>query len=276
MDLTIVAVYTICDDLLISIGHKTHPKAQMTDAEVMTTAIIAARYFGGNHQRACSVLKTFGYIPNMLGYSRYNRRLHKIPHLFQTLFGYMSEVSKATNPNGIYSIDTYPVSVCDNIRRISRCRLYQGEQWRGTIHSKHRHFYGLKVHLMVTEAGHIVEVFFTPGKWNDVRGMRYFPFDVPDGSVIYADKAYCNYAIEDALQDVGITFKPLRKKNLKRQFPPWEVSLQHYYRKRVEVTNSLITQLLPKSIHAVTPTGFELKVFLFIIATNGQQLYGDN
>ena len=90
-----------------------------------------------------------------------------------------------------------------------------------------------------------------------------------------ADKAYYNYGIEDALQEAGIVFKPLRKKNLHRQFPPWEVYLQHYYRKRVKVSNSLIEQLLPKSIHAVTAAGFELKVFLFIIATNIKQLYGN-
>ena len=45
MALTIVAIYTICDDLLISLGYQTHPQARMTDAEVMTTAIIAAQYF---------------------------------------------------------------------------------------------------------------------------------------------------------------------------------------------------------------------------------------
>ncbi len=274
MDLTIAAVYTICDDLLISLGHQTHPQAQMTDAEVMTTAIIAAQYFGGNHQKACSVLKTTGYIPNMLGHSRYNRRLHRIPHLFQILFEYFAQISKSNNPNGIYAIDTYPVAVCDNIR-ISRCRLYQGEEWRGKIASKRRHFYGLKVHLMVTESGQIVEVFFTPGKWNDVKGMRYFPYDLAQGSAVFADKAYCNYGIEDALKEAGIDFRPLRPKNAKRQFPPWEVYLQHFHRKRVEVTNSLIAQLLPKSIHAVTATGFELKLFLFIIATNIKQLYGD-
>ena len=36
MDLTIVAVWTISDDLLISIGDKKHPQAKMSDAEVMT------------------------------------------------------------------------------------------------------------------------------------------------------------------------------------------------------------------------------------------------
>ena len=87
MELTIVAVYTICDDLLISLGHQTHPQAQKTVAEVMITAIIAVQYFGGTHQRACCILKTHGYIPNMLGPSRYNRRLHQIPHWLQYFLG---------------------------------------------------------------------------------------------------------------------------------------------------------------------------------------------
>ncbi len=105
--------------------------------------------------------------------------------------------------------------------------------------------------------------------------MQYFPFDLPLGSIVYADKAYCNYGIEDVLKEAYITFSPLRKKNSKRQFEPWKVYLQHFYRKRVEVSNSLITQLLPKSIHAVTAAGFELKVYLFIIAANIQMLFGN-
>ena len=33
MDLTIVAVYTICDDLLISLGHQDDRRAKMSTAE---------------------------------------------------------------------------------------------------------------------------------------------------------------------------------------------------------------------------------------------------
>ena len=272
MDLTIVAVYTICDDFLIAQNHQEHPLAKMSDAEVMTTALVAARYFGGNQHTACAVLKTLGYIPNMLGHSRYNRRLHRVSAKFQTLFEYFAEVFIAENPNHIYSIDTYPVAVCDNIR-ISRSRLYQGEAWRGSIASKRRYFYGLKAHLMVTELGYIVEAFFTPGRCHDVLGLRCYRFDLPQEAVVYADKAYCDYGIEDALQAADIILKPIRKKNSKRQYPPCEVYLQQTYRKRVETSNSLIEQLLPKSIHAVTAQGFELKVFLFIIATNIKQLF---
>jgi hypothetical protein len=36
----------------------------------------------------------------------------------------------------------------------------------------------------------------------------------------------------------------------------------------VETAGSLIEQLLPKSIHAVTSQGFELKVALFVIASS--------
>jgi hypothetical protein len=34
----------------------------------------------------------------------------------------------------------------------------------------------------------------------------------------------------------------------------------------IETAGSLIEQMLPKSIHAVTPQGFELKVALFVVA----------
>ncbi len=116
MDLTIVAVYTICDALLLSFGHQEHPQTQMTDAEVMTTALVAARDFAGNHQNACSALKALGYIPNRLRASLYNRRLHRITPLFEALFEHLAQTAKTENDNNIYSVDTFAVAVCDNIR----------------------------------------------------------------------------------------------------------------------------------------------------------------
>jgi hypothetical protein len=42
--------------------------------------------------------------------------------------------------------------------------------------------------------------------------------------------------------------------------------VQHDYRKRVETAARLIERRLPKTIHAVTARGFELKVFLCVLA----------
>ena len=105
--------------------------------------------------------------------------------------------------------------------------------------------------------------------------IEVFGFDLPQGALVYADKTYCNYGIEDALEASGISLNPVRKKNAKRQYPPHEVYLQHFYRKRVEVPNALIAKRLPKSISAVTAPGIELKVLVFIIATGILQIVGE-
>ena len=58
MDLVIVAFYTLCDDLLIEHGYQDDPRAKMSAAEVMTTALVAAELFGGNQQQARSQLNS--------------------------------------------------------------------------------------------------------------------------------------------------------------------------------------------------------------------------
>ena len=44
---------------------------------------------------------------------------------------------KELNEAGVYIVDTFPVAVCDNIR-IGRCKIYQGEDYRGYKPSKKR------------------------------------------------------------------------------------------------------------------------------------------
>lgn len=265
MDTQIVAVFCLCDDMLKAFHHYEDPQTQMNDAEVMTTAITAALYFGGNFEHARKHLKEVGYIPKMLSKSRFNRRLHRIHELFLTLFRLLGEVWKELNSESVYVIDSYPIVACDNYR-ICRSRLYQGEAWRGYQASKKRYFYGLKIHIMITEHGQPVEFFLSPGGYSDTCAYRLYDFDLPQGSWITADKAYTDYDVEDALIESGLRMRPMRKKNSKRPVPPWVYYLQSTYRKIVETTGSLIEQLLPKSIHSVTAKGFELKVGLFVLA----------
>ena len=71
----------------------------MSAAEVMTTALVAAELFGGNQQMARRLLKEQGYIPNILSKPRFNRCLHQIAPMFQTLFESIAINCKAQNPN---------------------------------------------------------------------------------------------------------------------------------------------------------------------------------
>ena len=268
MDDKIIATFCLCDDLLKAMHHQENRQCQMNDAEIMTTAFIASLFFRGNHESARAMLKQHGYIPHMVSKSRFNRRLHRIKDIFIVLFNLLGNIWKTLNTQAIYVIDSIPIAVGDNIR-IRRSKIYSDEDFRGYQASKKRYFYGLKIHLMVTQDGQPVECFLTPGGFGDVDALKYYAYALPDGSIIYADKAYNDYEIEDLLKEVEhIHLLPIRKKNSKRALPPYISFVQSYHRKRVETAGSLIEQLLPKSIHAVTSQGFALKVALFVIASS--------
>ena len=240
---------------------------QMSDAEVMTTSIVSALFFSGNMEKSRIFLQEHGYIPKMLAKSRFNRRQHKIAELFLVVFELLADFWKQLNEESVYIMDSFPIAACDNYR-IPRCHLYQGEGWRGYQASKKRYFYGLKIHLMVTEQGQPVEFFLTPGSWSDTRALKMYRFDLPEGSLLTGDKAYTDYDFEDLLQEALVELQPLRKKNSKRPIPPWFQYLLACYRKVIETTGSLLERLFPKHIHAVTSQGFELKLALFVLATS--------
>jgi hypothetical protein len=267
MDTQIVLIFCLCDDLLKALHHREDQQCQLSDAEVMTAAIVAMLYFRGNFRMACQFLCEYGYMPHMLSRSRFNRRLHRIADLFLTLFVSLGEYWKVLNECSSYVLDSYPIAACDNYR-IQRCKLYQGEAWRGYIASKKRFFYGVRVHIMITESGQPVEFFLAPGAMSDTAALSRYNLDVPDGSWLTGDKAYNDYTVEDVLREAGLELLPMRKNNSLRPVPPFFTYLQASVRKMVETTGSLIERLLPKSIHAVTARGFELKVALFVLATS--------
>jgi len=82
MDTQIVAVLCLCDDMLKALQHYEDPPRQMCDAEVMTTAIVAALHYRGNFELARHALRDEGYIPNMSGNSHFYRHLYRIQDMF--------------------------------------------------------------------------------------------------------------------------------------------------------------------------------------------------
>jgi len=257
--------------MLKALRHREDRQCQLSDAEVMTIALVAALYYGGNFVDAGDMLSEQGYLPVMLSRGRFNRRLHRVKHLLLNLFALLGEQFKTMNEESVYILDTFPICACDNYR-IPRSKRYRGEAYRGYQASKKRYFYGLKVHLLVTPDSEPVEFFLTPGGMGDVEGLDLFDFDLPEGSQIIGDKAYNDYELEDVLLEADLQLTPMRKRNSKRPFPPWMRYLQAHFRKAVETTGSLLEQLLPKSIHSVTAEGFELKLVLFVLALSISRL----
>jgi hypothetical protein len=276
MDDTITTIYYLCDEFLKALRHRDDPQSHLSTAEVMTVPLVAATFFGANIDKTRRFLHEYGYMPKMISKGRFNHRLHAIePTLWQGLFSLLAEFFKRNNSEQTYVVDSLPVPVCDNIR-IRRCRIYPleeyGEAFRGYISSKRRYFYGLRVHLVVTGAGEPVEFSLVAGSEADVSIFRDLQLDLPEDSIILADKAYTDYDYEDLLKEVGLHLKAQRKKNSKRPMPVREEFLSNRVRKYIETVFSGITNLFSKKIHSVTSRGFELKIVWFLLAFSIQCL----
>lgn len=267
METQIIFFYCVADDLFKAMHIKEDSQVHMNNAEVVTASWVASWFFGGNWEKARTFLQEDGYIPRMLSKSRFCRRLHAIPEEFwQQLPFFLPEIEQEIQNNKEFIIDSFPLPACDNIR-IKRRHLLQGEEYRGKCVSKKRYFLGVKVHVLMTPNYCPIEWILTPGCENDVKAFHRFNFNLPEGSVIYADPAYNDSQEEDLLKEAeGIELYVQRKSNSKRKRPGWLEFLITLMRKKVETGFSMISCLFPKSIHAVTDQGFLIKCASFITA----------
>ncbi|MBN2389968.1 MAG: hypothetical protein JXR84_04550 [Anaerolineae bacterium] len=91
MDTQIIAAFCIYSDVLTGLHHYEDPQCQMSDAEVMIAALTATMFFAGNYAEACTMLHKQGYMPKLLGPSRFSQRLNRIAALFWVVFGVLAE-----------------------------------------------------------------------------------------------------------------------------------------------------------------------------------------
>mgnify|MGYP001796374060 CR=1 FL=1 len=147
-----IAIYCFLDDLLLKIDPATiDNRRKLTDAQVVTTVILAAKYFYGNQASACSYLQShYGF--TMPDKSNFNRILHKLADLIAEVFFQLGLILKNLNLSSSYLIDSFPVPVCKNIR-IQGAKRVCGKTYRGSTASKREYYYGFKVQVMTTAEG---------------------------------------------------------------------------------------------------------------------------
>ena len=267
----IISIYCFFDELLQAMNHRDDKQARISTAEIMTVAVVAAEFFTGNQQAALEMLTSHGYI-KALSKSRLNRRLHQIPEsLWQVASFVLAQARQQANPNNVFIVDTFPVPVCRNIR-IKRCKIYKAPakgtaKHRGWCASKKEYFYGLKVCMIVTEAGHPIEFSLVPGATADITALKNMEVNLPEGSTLFGDGGFLDLAFETELKDeAGIELIVPRRKNMKEQLDACTAYVCRVVRKQVETTFSQLTERMARSIHAVTPRGFELKIMLTNLA----------
>nr|WP_245606078.1 hypothetical protein [Thermus amyloliquefaciens] len=114
----------------------------------------------------------------------------------------------------------------------------------------------------------ICEANLTPGSFHDLTSLLLLPLDIPEGKEVCMDRGYESALYEDLLREAqGLVPMPIRKVRSKRYVPHLQY-LAILGRRVVETVGSMLHQLFPRRIHAVTAEGFVLKVFTFILAHN--------
>ena len=183
----------------------------MNTAEVMTVAIVSALFLGGNFSRARLMLKSHGYISNMLSESRLNRRMHEIDiSVWQRIFLIIAQTFQEKDQTFEYLVDSMPLEVCMNVRSY-RCKLLSGKEFIGFCKAKKKFYYGFKLHMITTSKGRPIEFIITPAS----TAFKMMEISLPFGSVLYGDKAYTSYSFEDYLEEFEkIRLIPDRKVNL--------------------------------------------------------------
>ncbi len=262
-----VAMYCFLDDLLTRTrpvwARPAAPRRRLSDAEVLTTALVAARYFGGNLVRGRHYREQHWGMKR-LDKSGFTRQLHRLTDTRWGLFATFGRMLQALHTEARYVIDSFPVAVCHN-SRIGRNRLLGHEAYRGRCASKRSWFYGFKVQIVATTDGVPVDFYVHAGSEADVTGLRALAPDLPEGSVRYTDAGYTDYAWEDLFEEAtGNRQQSARKQNSQRPHHPAQHALIQHFRKTIETSFSQLTARFPKHIHAVTAAGFVLKIALFV------------
>jgi hypothetical protein len=261
-DTVIIAAYVVIDDVMKQLGHQSHALAQVSDAEVLTVAVAAAKFFHNNHEAALGMLTKAGYLSGRLSTSRFNRRLHALSDWLPLLVEALGELFAAGEA---FILDSMPLPVCRRVRA-RRCRKVRGRDYCGYCAAKREKFFGWRLHLVCTPRGVPVSFTIIPGGYHDLTPVHELTFLLPAGAGLFGDKGY-NSAADEAsiLADAGVRLIPIRRKNMRRHEWADEFDLRRY-RKTVETVNSQLEKMGVQHLHARTNAGFDLKVHASLLA----------
>lgn len=267
METKAIVTYVVCDEVVKFLKIQEDPQVKMSLAEVMVVAIISAMQYAGNLEKARKALSGTRYIPEMLSKSQLNRRLHRIEkNVWTDVLKKLSIEFEKHNLEQEFIVDSFPLPAC-KLARQGRTKLYRNKKYMGYCAAKQEFFLGFKLHMISDVQGNPIKLLLQPACESDITVLKKFDLHLPWNSRIYADKAYNDYAFEDFLiQKKGIYLIPIRKKNSKRKGSGFLESIRKKKRRMIESAFSCIEKLMPRSIHAVTIAGFELKSLLFVLA----------
>jgi hypothetical protein len=258
----IVTAFVVLDKTMAALGHRDDVRAGASDAEVLTVAVVAAKYFQSHLARALAMMHLGRYLSGPLSVSRFSRRLHAL----RDWLGLALETLGALFAHGeVFLIDSMPVPVCRRARA-RRCRKVQGRDFCGFCAAKGEKFFGWRLHLICTTGGVPVAFDLLPGGLHDLTPIHELTYALPAEATVYGDKGYNAEADEATiLADSEVRLVPIRKANMRPNLWADKLALRAY-RKRIEALYSQLEAMGVQRLRARTNPGLELKLHAALLA----------
>jgi hypothetical protein len=235
MDATwIITAFVVIDTLMERLGHRSDVRAQVPDSEILTIAVVAAKYVGSHHERAVQIMHGCGYLSGRISVSRFNRRLHQLADWMVWIPDVLGEMFTTGD---VFIIDSLPAPVCRRARA-RRGRKAPGREFCGYCAAKREKFFGWRVHLVCRPDGVPVRVQMLPAGMHDLTPVHELAYGLPAGARLLGDKAY-NSAADEAsiLAETGVRLVPVRRANMRPH--AWfmdDIELRAH-RRGIEMTN---------------------------------------
>ena len=259
----IIAAFVVVDTLMERLEHHNDVRAHVPDSEIVTIAVVAAKYFANNHERAVQVMLGCGYLSGHISVSRFNRRLHNLSDFLAFVPTTLGELFTSGE---VFIIDSLPLPVCRRVRA-RRCRKVRGREYCGYCAAKREKFFGWRLHLICRPDGVPVRFQIVPSGFHDLTPVHELAYHLPAGARLLGDKAY-NSASDEAsmLADTAVRLVPIRRANMRPH--AWfvdDIEL-HDYRHTIETVNAQLEKMGVERLQARTNAGFDLKVHAALIA----------
>jgi len=262
----IIGIYVVIDETMRALGQVSHPLAGVSDAEVLTVAVVAAAYVGNHHARVLAVLRATGYLSRGLSTSRFSRRLHALADGLALLLDVLGDLF-AHGQAAICDvvIDSMPVPVCKRVRA-RRCRTVRGRASCGYCPAKDETFFGWHLHLICTTAGLPVAFTLLPGGLHDLTPIHALTIGLPAGAWVYGDKGYNSAPDETVIRATGGgVLVPLHKDNMAPNTVAERCGLRTF-RLTIETVNSQLAAMGIARLHVRSVAGLDITVHASLLA----------
>jgi len=198
---------------LISLGYKQRRRKHwMVSSEIMTITVLfhISGYRTFKHfytSYVCCYLRDA--FPNLVSYNRF---IELQKNILVPICAYLKQYRRG-KATGIFYIDSAKIPVCHNMR-IASNKVFHNLAQRGC--SSTGWFYGFKLHLIINDAGELIDVTITPGNTDDRKPVTRMAKGL--SGKLFGDKGYISKHLYNQLNDMNLELITNVRKNMKETF----------------------------------------------------------